>query len=349
MPPVVSVVVLAYGEEAQLRACVLAVLASVGPPLELIVVDNGAAKAVASLPEDGRLRVITPGFNSGYAEGCHIGARSTTGDVLAFVNSDAIVEPAAIGALATALRMPGVALVCGCVTLAEDPTKANSVGNPVHFSGLSWAGGHLEPAHQHGRSAEVTSVTGALFGVHRETWESLGGFDPEYFAYHEDVDLSLRAWLGGGRVLYVPEARAVHHYAFHRNPRKLYLLERNRLMTVLTTYPSPLLLRLAPALLLFELVMCCTALVQGWLPAKLRTYAWLARHITHIRRRRDDVQRQAVLSAREFAALLQPTLYPTNVSAPPGLPILNAVLATAFRLAIRTLPPSREHSADRAA
>jgi len=74
---------------------------------------------------------------------------------------------------------------------------------------------------------EVASVSGALCAIRREAWDAVGGFDPDYFAYHEDVDLSLRVWCSGRKVRYVPEARCVHHYEFSRHPRKLELLERH--------------------------------------------------------------------------------------------------------------------------
>ena len=337
MPPAVSVVVLAFGAEPYLSDCVEAVLAS-DADLELVVVDNGAAEAVAKLPEDERLTVLRPDANTGFAGGCNAGAEAARGDVLVFVNSDAILEPGAVAALVTELENPAVGIVCGRVLLASDPTRINTVGNPVHFTGLSWAGGYGDLASDHEVGTSVASFTGALFATRRTTWQALGGFDPAYFAYHEDVELSLRTWLRGLQVRYVPTAQTVHHYEFSRNANKLYLLERNRLATVLTTYPRPVLVRLLPALLLFEALMCATALAQGWLKGKLRGYVWLARRSGSLRTRRREVQASSVITPQAFVSLLDAHLRPPNLEArPPGLGAVDALLSAYFTRVIRTI------------
>ena len=125
----------------------------------------------------------------------------------------------------------------------------NTAGNPLHVLGLSWAGGLGDPAPSTGSPRDVASATGATLVLRRSTWEALGGFPEPFFAYQEDLELSWRAWQRGWRVRYVPGAVVVHHYAFSRNPCKMYLLERNRLLLVLTTYGTRTLLLLAPALL----------------------------------------------------------------------------------------------------
>src|SRR5450755_612241 len=111
----VSVVVVAFGIEAHLPACVAAVLGSTdhaGSPLdlELIVVDNGAGAAVAQLPIDDRIRIIRPARNLGFAGGCNEGVRAARGEYLVFVNSDAIADDVAVDALTTALEQPDVGL-----------------------------------------------------------------------------------------------------------------------------------------------------------------------------------------------------------------------------------------------
>jgi len=57
---------------------------------------------------------------------------------------------------------------------------------------------------------ETNWCSAACLLVRRRAFEELGGFDPAIFLYCEDVDLSWRAWLGGWRCLYVPQARCLH-------------------------------------------------------------------------------------------------------------------------------------------
>jgi GT2 family glycosyltransferase len=329
-PAEISVIVLAYGAEPYLGDCLDAVLASVddrGRPLalELILVDNGAA-AVAGIEPDARLTVVRPAENVGFAGGCNLAAARAAGRELVFVNSDAIVEPVAIWALSSVLSDSGTGIVSGSVRLADQPDLMNTAGNPVHYLGVVWAGSFGEPAQWHTHPVDIASASGAFFGVRRSTWIRLGGFDDRYFAYHEDTDLSLRAWQQGYRVRFEPTAIASHHYEFSRNPRKQYLLERNRWSTVLTGFPRPVLVGVIPAMLAFEIPLCLLALTQGWLPDKLKAYRWLIANRGYLKRRRSRIQGLNTMSAADFYALLAAEIEPAAIERPQGLRLLNRLL-----------------------
>ena len=337
----VSVIVLAYGAEPYLRACIDAILTSVDAAgeavdLELILVDNGAAAAVAGVDPDSRVRIVRSPENLGFAGGCNAGVGQARGRDLVFVNSDAIVASDAIYRLTSALTDPELGIVTAAVRLADEPDLMNTAGNPVHYLGVVWAGGFGEPHEQHADRADVASASGAFFAVRRDRWDELGGFDNQYFAYHEDTDLSLRAWQRGYRVQYEPAAIACHHYEFSRNPTKQYLLERNRWITVLTVFPGPVLAGVLPPLLAFEMPLCALALSQGWLRDKLRSYRWLIVHHQYLRQRRRRVQDANRMLPAEFCRLLSSRIEPAMVERPRGFRVLNFVLQLYWAL-FRTL------------
>ena len=114
--------------------------------------------------------------------------------------------------------------------------------------------------------------------------------DEAYFAYGEDVDLSLRAHLQNRPVEVVAEARAGHHYEFGRNASKMYLLERNRLITVLTTYQARTLIAVAPLLLAAETALLLRSRQEGWAGQKVAGWRWLASHRRYLRTRRNRLQ-----------------------------------------------------------
>lgn len=326
----VSVVVLGYGPEPYLEACLSALAADLPPDGEILLVDNaieGAAHRRAGWPVS--VRVLGDGVNRGFAGGCNLGAQESCGDVLVFVNSDAVVRPGAVRRLASVVvDDASVGLACGCLRLADSPDLVNSVGNPLHFVGITWAGACGEPAADHLLPGEVTIATGGLFAARRTVWERLGGFDETYFAYHEDTDLSIRTWLTGLRVVVEPRSVADHHYEFARNPRKMYLLERNRFLTVLTDYPSSLLLRVLPALVVVEPLLLVLATVQGWAPQKLRAWGWILSHSRYLRQRRRQVQATAAGTdpAGCLARRMTGRIEPPMVTAPPGMGLVNRVL-----------------------
>jgi GT2 family glycosyltransferase len=288
--------------------------------------------------------VVRPGANTGFAGGCNLGARHATGDVLALVNSDALVEAGALAALAHTLTDPRVGIASGSLRLLDRPDTMNSAGNPVHFLGLSWAGGLGEPAAAHAVGGPVASATGAVLALRRQTWEALGGFFEPMFAYCEDMELSLRCWQRGWSVRYVPEAVALHAYEFHRNPLKLHLLERNRLVVLLTLYEARTLRLVLGPLLALELAVLAVALRQGWGGAKLRGWWWLATHARVLHRRRREVQAARSRPDRDVLRLLTGSFSPggeTGLASPPLLAAVSQRYWRFVRRRICELPDSR--------
>jgi GT2 family glycosyltransferase len=313
----VSAIVLAYGAEPLLETAVRALLASRAVEMEVIVVDNGCTdggvQRVAALPG---VRVERPAENLGFAAGCDWGAATARGDLLAFVNGDAVAAPEALERLAAIAERPDVAIASASLRLADDPTLLNSAGNVVHFLGFSWCGGFGQPATAFAEERDVTAATGAAMMLRRTVWEGLGGFEGRYFAYHEDTDLSIRAWQRGLRVVFVPDAEVVHRYEFARNPDKWYLAERNRLITVLSTFEGRTLALLAPLLVLTELGMLGVALRRGWAQRKVAGWIWIARHWRWLARRRRSVQASRQRSDRELAGLFATRLDTEYVGVP---------------------------------
>jgi N-acetylglucosaminyl-diphospho-decaprenol L-rhamnosyltransferase len=86
-------------------------------------------------------------------------------------------------------------------------------------------------------------LTGACLMVHRDLWRRLGGFDPDFFMYWEDVDLSRRALAAGGRLRVRPELTAVHEVggtqdAAGKSSGYYYFNCRNRLLFAAKHLPA---------------------------------------------------------------------------------------------------------------
>lgn len=327
-PEAVGVVVLAYGPEPDLAECLAAASASEGVAVDLVVVDNGCTNPrFVQITAAAGARVLRPDHNRGFAGGCNEGVLALRpARAFVLVNSDAVVAPTAVAHLVRALD-DDVAIATASVRLAQEPEIVNSAGNPVHFTGTSWAGGFGEPAAAHAVRREVTSASGATMAMSTEVWQRLGGFDDAYFTYLEDTELSLRCWLLGRRVVYVPEAVSLHHYAFSRNAAKHYYLERNRLLLLLTLLERRTLVLLAPALLLWEACVLVGAVLQGWGRSKVAGYAWLIRHRAHVRNRRSLVQSGRVLPDGALVPLLAERLTVASVPLPRGFGALDRLLA----------------------
>lgn len=336
--PDISVVILAFGEEEWLGRAVASVLASEGVSPEVVVVDNGCTSAaVTDLPPDPRLRVVVPESNLGFAGGVNYGARHCGSPVLAMVNSDAEVGARCLSLLRTQLDDPTVGVAGAVITLADDPDHVNSAGNPLHILGLSWAGHLGEPLDSLQLAPPEASVSGACMALTRRVWEQLGGFAPEFFAYCEDLDLCWRARLLGYRVDLVKGARASHHYEFSRNQLKMYLMERNRLVFVLTTYGARTLALLALPLAAFEIAILALAIAQGWGRQKVRGWWWIATHITWLTERRRVLQRTRVVADHALKGFWTAVFDSNQMPLPPAARPLESLLQGWWRLASHML------------
>jgi GT2 family glycosyltransferase len=277
---------------------------------ELIVVDNdskdGTPEAVASLAP--AARIVGSGRNAGFAAGCNLGAAEAGGELLVILNPDAAPLPG----FGEAIRRPWVEqrgwAAWQALVADQGATAINSAGNPVHFTGIVWAGDHGRPIAQAPPAGEVPALSGACLAIPRATWEGVGGFPEHFFLYHEDVDLSLRLRLGGGVLGIEPAAVVDHDYEFGAREHKWRWLERNRWAFLIRVYPASLLALLAPALILTELALILASFAGGWGRQKLASMLEVARWLPRLLRERRRVQASRTVSTAEFAAWLTPDL-----------------------------------------
>jgi GT2 family glycosyltransferase len=308
----VSVIVVTYRSAPALEALLPALERELEPSDELIVVDNdGSAQGVAAT-------VLRNPTNVGFAAACNQGAAAATGDLLVFLNPDAIPQPGFRAAIADGHGFDA------WMGLVLDGGRINTSGGIVHFTGIAWAG-HAEPALR-----EVGFLSGACLAVPRERWI---GFAPEFFMYHEDVDLSLRLRLAGARIGVVPDAVVDHDYAFAKGHTKWRMLERNRWATILRTYPTPVLLAVAPALAALELALWPAALAGGWGRSKALATLDVVRALPRLRRERRGIQATRTIDAATFAAGLTAELSSPYLGAVGRSRVLTAALRAYWALA----------------
>jgi GT2 family glycosyltransferase len=308
--PTLSVLIVAYGSRDDLVKTLPALLGELGDGDELIVVDNkpgdGSVELVRELAP--QARIVSPGRNTGFAGGVNAGAEVAQGDLLVLLNPDAVPQPG----WGEAIRKPwtedrGWAAWQALVT--DGPgERINSAGNPVHFTGIVWAGGHGRPLSEAPPPSEVAAASGACLAIRTDEWRRAGGFPSAFFMYHEDVDLSVRLRMAGGTVGIEPTAVVAHDYDFSASPDKWRWLERNRLAFVVRTYPGALLALLAPALLATELALLPVAAAGGWGGQKLRANWEFLTWLPRLLRERRALQCRRSISPAEFAAALTPDL-----------------------------------------
>jgi GT2 family glycosyltransferase len=304
----------------------------------VIVVDNGGSDGdLVAASRHERLRLVEPGENLGFAAGCNLGAAEATGDVLVFLNPDTVVGPGALRQLARTLDDGTIGVAMARLRLLDDPEVLNSGGTVVHVSGLAWAGRFGEPAEGLDAVEDVAAASGAALAIRRETFKALGGFTGELFMYQEDVELSWRAHLAGLRVVVDPAADVYHEYEFGRHPTKIALLERNRLIFVLTAYSPRLFFVLVPILVPGELAMVVLAARRHWLRGKLTGWLWCMRHLRWLARHRRETQRLRCVGDGQLLDFLTPSLDPAMTPLPAAVSIANRIAVPYWELARKAL------------
>jgi GT2 family glycosyltransferase len=339
-----SIVIVTWNEREVISRCLPALVRQLEPADELIVSDNGS--------EDGTLDVVRElapeaivvenRANLGFMDGCNRGAERAGGDLLVLLNPDTVVAPG----WAEAMRRPAEdgrdwAAWQALVTM-DGGTRINTSGGVLHFTGLGWAGQMGEPLENGAIGArEVGFVSGASLAMRLDDWRRLGGMPGYYFLYHDDVDLTLRLRLEGGRVGLEPTALVDHEYEFSRRGVKWRVLERNRWATVIRTYPGPLLALLLPGLIATDLGILAVALRGGWARDKLLAMADTLRLLPRLLRERRAIQAKRTVSAAEFASAMTADLTSPYLGGAANSKVLRALLRAYWRAVRGVLSRSR--------
>ncbi len=262
MLPSITVVVLNYNSLNHLAPNLDSLLELDYPDdkLEIILVDNGSADGSVAFVQESypQVRIVRNEGNLGFAGGNNAGATAARGEWLAILNPDTRVQPTWLRELVRpTLNDPSVAAVASKM-LNWEGTALDFGGAAMNF--MSWGN---QPGIGDNRLARYDEPGPVLFPcggamlVRRDLFLKSGGFDPDYFAYFEDVDLGWRLWLLGHTVQYAP--RAVVYHRHHGNwedvahAQRWLLAERNTLYTVCKNYDEHNLARILPATLLLAL------------------------------------------------------------------------------------------------
>lgn len=227
-PPDVSIVIVGYRTRDELRRCLCSLeQACDGVLAEVIVIDNASGDGTASMVRSDfpAARVVELELNVGFGRAVNLGAQLAHGQYLLLLNPDTVAQPRSVAALVDFARQrPRAGLVGGRTLRADGSTEPSSCwGAPSFWStmcfalGLStafekspWFNPEAMPGWDRRSVREVGVVTGCLLLVERALWTKLGGFDPRFFMYGEDTDLSLRARAAGLHPMITPAAEVIH-------------------------------------------------------------------------------------------------------------------------------------------
>ncbi len=271
----VSVAVLSWNGLEHLKTCLAALSEQDEPglPWEVLVLDNGSTDGTSEWVHrhHPQVRLIPSPVNLGFCTGNNRLVQEAQGEAIAFLNNDARPQRSWLAALVKALATApdDVAAVSGTI-LDWSGERLDFAEGIMTFDGHAFQRDYhrlLTNASIPQTGTEIFFPCGGNMMIRRRAFLDVGGFDQDYFAYFEDVDLGWRLWARGERVISVREAVVYHRSmatsnllgAFNRG----FLFERNAFLTVYKNYEPELWEKLMPIVLLTLINKAHTLLIEN--------------------------------------------------------------------------------------
>jgi len=237
-----SILIVNWNTRDLLVSCINSILKF--PPnfyYEIIVVDNasqdGSVGTVTNLfGHNKRVHVIQSLRNLGFARGCNLAYKSSTGEYVFLLNPDAEVRAGTLDSLVGYMDShPDVAVV-GPKILNPDGSLQPSVrrfpgiwSSLAVFSGLHRVmklSGYLMKNFDYNAESEVDQVMGAALLTRRKIIEEQGFLDEKYWLWYEEVDFCKRLKNAGYKIKYYPNAQIIHHKGAGFTQMPVYLRKK---------------------------------------------------------------------------------------------------------------------------
>ncbi|TWF32398.1 hypothetical protein FHW36_11673 [Chitinophaga polysaccharea] len=242
--PSVAVVILNWNGKAFLEKFLPSVCRSTYGNLQLVLADNASTDDSVAFVEAHypRIRVIRNARNDGFAGGYNDALQHVTADIYVLLNQDVEVEAGWIEPVVALMQEdPRIAACQPKMRAYLQPDEfeyAGAAGGWMDFLGYTFCRGRIlytveKDYGQYNNASDIFWATGAALFIRSECFHQMGGFDRDFFAHMEEVDLCWRLQRAGYRICYCPDSTVFHVGGGslpQGNPRKLYLNFRNNLM-----------------------------------------------------------------------------------------------------------------------
>jgi len=237
--PLVSVIIVNYNGKRHLEKCLESLMNVDYAKYEVILVDNNSTDNSVEFVKNVHPSVIIIKLdnNYGFAEPNNIGAKNAKGELLLFLNNDTVVNPNFIREMVKVLNQDSEIAICQSLLLKPNG-EVESSGDFIDILGRAYMSKEKET-----KVKEILSARGASMMVRKKMFWELGGFDKNFFASFEDIDLSWRAWIWGYKIVLVPNS-----IVYHTGGQTVQLLTpeiefhgvKNNLVLCLANFEAPL-------------------------------------------------------------------------------------------------------------
>lgn len=280
---------------------------------EIIVADNASTDQSVKLLNEKfpEIKIIQLNSNLGFAEGYNRALDQIEADYFVIVNSDIKVTENWIE--------PCIEKFEADKTVAAIQPKILSYNEPDYFEYAGAAGGFIDKfgypfcrgrvlnrvekdLGQYNISGSIFWASGACMFVRAEAFKNVHGFDGDFWAHMEEIDLCWRLKSKGFKIIYEPQS-VVYHLGggtlSYGSPRKIYLNFRNNLFMLFKNLPKPQFKRIFLLRMVLDGVAAVKFIVgfnfkEFW--AVIKAHASFYRNFRKLKRKRKEVQKQVVVT-----------------------------------------------------
>ena len=274
---------------------------------QIIVADNASTDDSVEFLEDNfpSIRVIRHDKNNGFAKGYNDALKNIDAEYYVLLNSDVEVTESWIG--------PVIQMMNENKNIGACQPKIKNYFNKKQFEYAGAAGGFIdtygypycrgrifnsieEDAGQYDTTAEIFWATGACMFVRASVFHALGGFDEEFFAHMEEIDLCWRIKNAGYTIMFCPYSTVFHIGGGtlpKESPQKTYLNFRNSLLMLHKSAPTSRLFQIFIFRLVLDGIAGFIFLLTGRLGdciAVVKGHVYFYSHYTRLRKKREEQQ-----------------------------------------------------------
>ncbi len=248
----IAIVILNWNGRKLLEQFLPSVIDFSSEEAEVYVADNASSDTSIEYIKDHfpSVKIVQNEVNGGYAKGYNDALQHIQADVYCLLNSDIeVTENWLTPIIDTFRKEPNTGIIQPKLLDFKDKTKfeyAGAGGGFIDLYGYPYCRGRVfnfleTDAGQFNDTTEIFWASGACMFIRSEVYHKLGGFDEDYFAHQEEIDLCWRAQNEGYQIKYVGDSTVYHVGGAtlqESNPHKTFLNFRNSLLNVVKNVPK---------------------------------------------------------------------------------------------------------------
>jgi GT2 family glycosyltransferase len=295
--PKVSVVIPSWNGKENLKICLPSLFKQDFKDFEVILVDNSSTDGTVDFVRKNfpKTRVIVNKKNLGYTGAVNVGTKYSKAPYVAILTDDTKLDKRWLIEMLTALENQDSMAIAGCnIKNTSEVYNQSTLNSTINLLG--------EPVGIKLKNRLFTFVVSGCALLFEK--KVIGQpFDPDYFAYSEDLYLSWLMRLKGYDVRIAPKSKLTHYGPKTSNKISEiteFHKEKNKIMNLLLLYEKKTLIKITPLLVSYIFLNLISSVFTGKFTLRIKSYSWLMANWKRLMLKREKIQKQRKVPDKEI-------------------------------------------------